>query len=67
MAFHRENNMWLWCRAKWIRVNKGDNISAHNTHVGSLRLTLFLVPFIVKSKSFGCKERKSLAGHFDFP
>lgn len=43
------NNVWLRFRARWTRFNKGDNIKAHNENVGSLRLILYFVPFIVRS------------------
>jgi len=56
--------MWSCCRARWTRLNKGDNSNAHNTHVDALRLILFLVPSIVRPKSFERKERKPLAGNF---
>jgi len=40
-------------------------VNAHNRHVDSLRLILFLVPSIVKSMPLRCKDRKSLAGHIE--
>lgn len=66
MAVPKVNNMWSSGRARWTRLDKGDNINAHNEYVDSLRLILFLVLFIVKSTSLECKEREPLAGQIEF-